>query len=295
MEDTSIAEVNDEGVITGKGNGKTKVILTDKDGNRNELDLVVTNLINKPNWNKNKKYLECKVYNLEQSQLLDEILFDRIDKAGYKTRAGVVAAARFLTLEFPYKIDYFFENGRVNDSGSHYADGEGRYYHRGLYLHESKFNDIRYVFAGPVIWGCPLTNYEDFGKYVKGKKMPNGLDCSGFVTWTLLNGGFDVGDYGAGETPAPNQMTDLGERVKVTRDLVLSNKIKAGDLVNWWGHIGIIIGVDNNNYYVAESLDTYEGLVMKTYKKSNFHNDWTFVMLMDSVYLEDGNYTNMWN
>ena len=28
--------------------------------------------------------------------------------------------------------------------------------------------------------------------------MPNGLDCSGFVTWSLYNSGLDVGDIGAG-------------------------------------------------------------------------------------------------
>ena len=89
-------------------------------------------------------------------------------------------------------------------------------------------------------------------------------------------------------------MTDLGERVIVTKELIDSNKVKAGDLVNWWGHIGIIIGIDDTTYYVAESLDTYNGLVVKEYKKETMPKDWTFIMLMDSVYKNDGNYTNMW-
>ena len=89
-------------------------------------------------------------------------------------------------------------------------------------------------------------------------------------------------------------MTDLGETVIVTKELIDSNKVKAGDLVNWWGHIGIIIGIDDTTYYVAESLDTYNGLVVKEYKKETMPKDWTFIMLMDSVYKNDGNYTNMW-
>lgn len=293
--DGSIIKVDGK-ILNAQKEGSTIIELYINDKKYDEKQVVVTSLIvSAPkHFNYKKSYLACRRYNEQEANMMDEILYNRIDNAGYKTRAGVVAAARFLTLEFPYRIDYFFENGRVNNSGVNYADGEGRYYHRGLYLHSNKYKDIKYVYAGPVIWGCPLTNFEDFGKYVNGKKMPNGLDCSGFVTWTLLNGGFDVGDYGAGETAAPNQMTDLGKRVKLTKQIVDSGVIKVGDLLNWWGHIAIIIGIDDTTYYVAESLDTYEGLVMKEYKKNELHTDWTFVMLMDSVYQEDGNITNMW-
>lgn len=282
--------------IIAKKEGSTFIELYLNNQKYAQKEVIVTSLITSPpkHFNENKSYLSCNRYNQEEANFMDEILYGRIDDAGYQTRAGVVAAARFLTLEFPYRIDYFFENGRINSSGVHYADGEGRYYHRGLYLNQEKFKDIKYTFAGPAIWGCPLTNYEDYGKYVYGKKKPNGLDCSGFVTWALLNGGFDVGDYGAGETPEPNQMTDLGKRVKLSKEIVSSNIIKVGDLLNWWGHIALIVGIDNDTYYVAESLDTYQGLVIKEYKKSTLHDEWTFVMLMDDVYKQDGNITNMW-
>lgn len=30
--------------------------------------------------------------------------------------------------------------------------------------------------------------------------MSNGLDCSGFVSWVLLNAGYNPGDLGAGVT-----------------------------------------------------------------------------------------------
>lgn len=297
IENESILKIENDTLI-GLKKGNTKVIgkIIDKEIT---FDVTVNTLtVEMPkHFDYNKSYLSCNRYSSEEAKILDEILFKRIKEAGgYNSRAAVVAAARFLTLEFPYRIDYFFENGRVNDSGMHFADGEGRYYHVGLYLHKDKFSTIKGSFAGPAIWGCPLMNFEDFGwKYVSGRPNSNGLDCSGFVSWALLNGGYDVGDRGAGETSDSDfQMTDLGERVTVTKELIDSNKVKAGDLVNWWGHIGIIIGIDDTTYYVAESLDTYNGLVVKEYKKETMPKDWTFIMLMDSVYKNDGNYTNMW-
>ena len=268
--DDSVLKIEDDTLI-GIKNGKTKVVgkALDKevcfDVNVKALTVEMPK-----HFDYDKSYLTCNRYSSKEAKDLDKLLFKRIEEAGgYKTRAAVVAAARFLTLEFPYRIDYFFENGRVNSSGANYADGEGRYYHVGLYLNKDKFSSIKYTFAGPVIWGCPLMNYEDYGwKYISGRPNSNGLDCSGFVAWALLNGGYDVGDRGAGETPDSDfQMTDLGKRVNVTKELIDSNVVKAGDLINWWGHIGVIVGIDNDTYYVAESLDFYDGLVVKEYKK----------------------------
>lgn len=103
------------------------------------------------NFNEDKGYLPCEEYTLEESKLLDEILAYRINEAGYGTRAGAVAAARFLTLEFPYRIAYYWETGRLNNTGKDYVDGEGRYYHKGLYLHESKYADLEASALGPKI------------------------------------------------------------------------------------------------------------------------------------------------
>ena len=52
-----------------------------------------------------------QAYTIEGYELFDE-LENKINNTGYKTRAGVVEAARFLTLNLPYKINYFYENGR---------------------------------------------------------------------------------------------------------------------------------------------------------------------------------------
>lgn len=235
-----------------------------------------------------KENLSCDLVSKEENELLDEILKGKVNDVGNKTRAGAVEAARFLTLHFPYKIEYFYENGRL---GTNKIDGEGRYYHEGLYLNSSKYSSISKSGSGPKTWGCKL-----YSSPVK-KKTNNGLDCSGFVSWALLNGGFNPGDLGAGFTSTRN-LTDLGELKKVTKSLIESNKIKAGDLVHNYeatGHIGIIIGIDNDNYYVAQAI-WYDdnGVTVTKVSKSNMPSKFPHVVLMDSYYKNDGNYTEMW-
>ena len=291
--DSSVVSIED-GIIKGISPGNafiTSPLVDDK------LEVVVTDLITFPTYQKKyKKHLPCNYYTEEQANLLDEILAYRINKAGYQTRAAAIEAARFLTLSFPYRIPYFYENGRVHESGVNYADGEGRYYKQGLYLHESKFSDIKASFNGPAIWGCPLTNWEtdeQFG-YYPGMKKPNGLDCSGFVSWVLKNAGFDPGDIGAGETEYPHQLTDLGKYTPLTVSLIDNGTVKTGDLVNYWGHIGIIVGIDGENIYVAESLQNFGGVVTRLYSKYTISQTFNHVVLMDEYYKNDGNYSVMW-
>lgn len=285
------------GIFTTNNVTKTKVTGLVNDNVIIETEIVATNVITKipQEFDYNKATLTCQVFSTEEAALLDEILAYRIEQAGYGTRAGAVAAARFLTLEFPYKISYYWENGRLDHTGTHYVDGEGRYYHQGLYLDTSKYDSIVASLFGPTMWGCYMVSYEDDPpNYTPGRKYPNGLDCSGFVSWSLLNGGFDIGDRGAGELPTPGQLTDLGELKKLTTSLINSGDIKVGDLLNLWGHIAIIIGQDDNNYYVAESLNNYKSLVVVTYSKKKVMNTFKYVVLMDDVYQNDGNLTDMW-
>ena len=277
--------------------GSAKVTAVSNGKVLHEMDVIVTDtIVDKPKkFDKKKKYLPCKEFTEEEAKLLDEILAYRVEEVGYGTRAAAVEVARFLTLEFPYRITYFYETGRLNTPGRAKVDGEGRYYHKGLYLHTNKFDDLAYTGNGPAIWGCGLRCYEDAPPYFKpGNKYPNGLSCSGFVTWVLYNAGFDVGDIGAGETPYPYQLTDLGNYTPLTNSLIKSGKIKVGDLFNLWGHIAILVGEDESNYYIAESLDTFGGVVINTYSKKTVNKTFTHVVLYDEVYKSDGNLTNLW-
>jgi len=240
----------------------------------------------------NKEYLPCGFYSESDNDLLDKILKSRISNAGYQTRAGAIEAARFLTLNFPYKINYFYENGRATTfNEKRLAYGEGRYYHEGLFLHNSRFSNILESVNGPAIWGCNL--YSNIEK----KYAANGLNCSGFIAWVLLNAGFDSGDIGAGITSVPD-FTDISKKVKLTGNLINSKTIKAGDLLygnRVGGHIAMIIGIDDLNYYIAEAYwDEPRGVVINTYNKQKLTKYFSYVILMDHYYEKDGNYTEMW-
>ena len=305
VKDEDIVAINGK-KIKGLKNGET-IIYTDK--TKETLKVIVTDLLTLPYATKDKKeILSCNVYNEDEAKLLDNILEYKINEAGYQTRAGAIAAARFLTLEFKYRVPYFYETGRVKyenkdcnmtNINTRIIDGEGRYYHKGLYLANSKKSDITASKVGPAIWGCNMVNYEDkpeYGFYV-GKLMPNGLDCSGFITWALKNAGFSPGDVGAGDDPGRNcQCTDLGKLVKLNNDLLDSGDVKVGDLINWWGHIAMIIGIDkeNDKYYIAESLSYIGGVRAMIYSKKELIDTFEYVVLMDDYYKEEGNYTNMW-
>jgi len=269
--------------VEAKGNGETFIFI----GNHIVKVKVTDLLVDKPNvFNDNKKFLTCGNFTDDDNNLIDDYLKYYINTAGYKTRAGVVEAARFLTLNFPYKIYYFGENGRLTSNG---IDGEGRYYHIGLYLSNAKTKEIKKSSSTPACWSCYLPVGEENVGY-------NGLDCSGFVTWAILNGGFDCGDIGAGISPYKN-LTSLGELKKNSNDLL--KDIKVGDLVHnneVDGHIGIIVGIDDKNYYVAEAVAWRgkNGVGISTFDSNSFINTWTEVVLMDSYYKNDGNLTNMW-
>jgi len=304
--DENIAKVIDNKVI-GISKGETEIYsdLIDE-----TLQIKVTDLITRAYATKDKKeILPCNAYTEAEAKELDEILEYKINKAGYGTRAGAVAAARFLTLEFKYRVPYYYETGRIkyenkycnmSNINTREIDGEGRYYHKGLYLDNSKKELITLSKEGPAIWGCKIRNLEDKPEYgfSVGKMVPNGLDCSGFVTWTLKNAGFEPGDVGAGEDPGRDcQCTDLGKLVTLDSELLDSGKVKTGDLINWWGHIAMIIGIDDENdtYYIAESLSYIGGVRAMIYSKTELLNTFKYVVLMDDYYKKDGNYTKMWS
>ena len=298
LNNNKIATINNN-TITGLTYGNTDIILTLPNNKVITSKLyVVKGMINRPNYfNYDKEYILCNYFSNEENKLLDKALEDRINNVSYKTRAAVVEAARFLTLNFNFRIPYFYENGRLNNyGGKEHVDAEGRYYHKGLYLSESKYDSINPALYGPAMWGCPLTNItkaNGYGYYV-GAKYPNGLDCSGFISWALYNGGFDVGDTGAGETYRTDDLYDLGEKTTINIELLKSNKVKVGDLIAYSGHIAMIIGIDENKYYIAETLPHLKGVVTKEYPIETILNTFTHIMLMDDVYKKDGNLTSIW-
>lgn len=262
--DKTIISIDENNCIRGLKVGTTNLTGKLKNGFERTYKIMVTDIIVPPTVNHKKTALPCGKYTKEEADLLDKILASRVKEGGEGSRGGVLAAARFITLEFPYLIKYFNENGRLpytSDSGKEVSiktpvDGEGRYYHKGLYLHESKFETLyknpttglAYTKQGPAIWGCPL--YDEFVKRYKA----NGLTCSGFVTWAMYNGGYDVGDLGAGTLGYEKELYKIGPHQEITRKYIDGKTYKVGDYIARQGHAAIIIGIDDNAIYVAEEL-----------------------------------------
>lgn len=283
----------ENGILYGIDVGTSTITATLTDGNTKNYQIQVTDLIVPPTLNKNKSYLPCERYIEDEAILLDKILESRVKEMGEGSRGGVLAAARFLTLEFPYTIGYFNENGRLNGHGYRpYIDGEGRYYHKGLYLSKSKYKSIvKSTKTGPKMWGCKL--YDNFVNRYKA----NGFTCSGFVTWAMYNGGFETGDVGAGDYKQFNDdLSDLGPHKKITQEYMKSGNYKVGDFIARNGHAALIIGISDTTIYTAESLPPK--LKVYTYERyKGIVNDpnLTYVIEMSDIYPNgDGITTDMW-
>ena len=288
------------GKVTGLTKGTTTITAEAINGVKSSFEVNVTDIImaNTLKGNKTKTKIPCNHYTKEEAALLDAILASIVKESGEKTRGAVVNVARFLPLQFKYRVPYFFENGRLQTKtpGKRIVDGEGRYYKKGLYLHESKKADITKIGWGPAIWGCGLTNWDTSYGWTRGAKYPNGLDCSGFVSWAFLNAGFDIGDIGSGISPEQEDLADYGKFQELTYEYANAKQYKVGDLIGRDGHIAIIAGIDDKNIYIAEAL--LAGTVIETFSyvdaNSKLYKLYGHIVEMEEYYQAEGNYTNMW-
>ena len=276
-ENSSIASVSGNKVV-GNSDGKVKIT-----NECNNYEIEVTSMITKPILSEDKEQLPCGRYSQEENEYLDEILASKIRNVGYQTRAGAVEAGRFLLLQFPYHMAYFSENGRLP-----YCDGEGRYYHEGLYLNTYKIEkeNITAIVHGPGEWGCRLFSDPAMIKQI------NSLDCSGFVTWCLVNGGFDPGDIGAGITEVYDY-SNIGEIHGITMESL--DEVKVGDLFGEDGHISILLGKKDGIYYIGESNLGIDIRIRVSTKQELIDSDFYGWIDMDPFYNhKDGNLNDYW-
>lgn len=197
----------------------------------------------------------CTALNVFNTISVDEAkngLKTAVDAESSK-RAKVVAAASYLSYSFP-GLPYFGGGGHGDQSTS---------------INTS--------------WGsCKELEYVTSSKMTKGNYYPYGMDCSGFVNWSMYQGGinasFNANDWSKQGTLM--RFADAGASNIQVGDLLVkynSNKQK-------YVHVGIIIGYDStkDDFIIAEEAGFEPGLVRR-YLKNNESN-FTHVVLMDDFY-----------
>ena len=236
--------------------------------------------------NNAKDVLTCNSISLEKEEYMEKVLEKRIEKVGSGTRQAVVEAARFLALEFPYAISYYWTDG-IKDYPK-----TGYYLNKGLYL--SKDDDDS---SDDAPWGCDREKQAlEMGIFKIGEKYPNGLECSGFTTWALINGGFEetggwyteifkessqsgkvymyqntynpethslgysnIFDYYMADSAKAKLASDTWANLDPSSKVCINSScglsdyneidnydIKAGDLIWKKGHVGMVIGIVSN-------------------------------------------------
>lgn len=187
-----------------------------------------------------RPFLPCNRYTVSQVDSINNVLAVAIGRES-TIRAKTVAAAIFLTHDFPYSIPYAYETSRA---GYKYVS---RYYHEpGLFL--KPFEEGGHTYQP---WGCDVPTPTGLYTHVAHLEdnFANGIHCSGFTNWCLYNGG--ITDIRADTTHA-NGYQNLPGVTKV--DLATAkNELQIGDFLWFDGHIALIIEIDGDEVKIAES------------------------------------------
>ncbi len=185
-------------------------------------------------------FLESQGTSLEAFNGLIE---KNVKKAGFGTRAGVVAAAVTLIAElgnnYNVKVPYYWGGG--------HADGV--------------------VIGALGYWGSTQCH-----TYANNQSYNYcGLDCSGFVPWAIKNGGFNIAQMLAGNF---QNMSGV-QKVSLSSSPVL----EPGDLLESSGHIVLVVGIEESsgNYICAEASGNAAG-VLFTRRPFNSSGYWGIKM-----------------
>lgn len=204
--------------------------------------------------NNTKPFMKCNTYTDADRVRLEANLKKAISQAGYGTRAGVVEAARFIVGALDYKVKYL---------GPKTVDTRlGRYEKVGLNIGKKDG------------WGCMVSGWA------------NGIDCTGFVAWAFIQNGIKVNSYATKNTYL---ISEALNKINVG-DLFLSPKtdISKGN----FSHVGIVIGIDEKYFYVAESTTGSINALVVTKRAKTNPGGFKYVRLYE--YTSNGNLTKMW-
>ena len=190
-----------------------------------DVDLKINNLLLEGSLTEE----ELKKYSQEFQKFLS--------KHSSSQREKTVAAALFLTTMFP-KLPYFWGGG--HDETKEELTG----------LDKEWGNQKEIVFGGDT-------------DYTIGSNWPKSLDCSGFVSWCMINGDTNINScYSTTDFKRNRQLHSITEENII-------DKIQIGDLADYAKgveHVGVIVDVDkiNNNIIVAHCSGSGKGMNLTT-------------------------------
>lgn len=226
-----------------------------------------------------------KLLQLSDDMITTVNLFSQAELASVKTLSitskGLEDALKYQYANtFNEKLtgyDYEYYQGLLNKTLSLATDNRTRTTMAALFLATS-FPHMNYFWGGghesiceglDPTWGDPrLVTAE--GSETTGTKQPNSLDCSGYVSWVLKNGGYNI------EKPMTTwELENIGEKTPLINSN--ENDIKVGDLAYMDGHIGVIVRIDNKDITISHcsgtggmnitKMDTTTGLVTEDWNK----------------------------
>lgn len=185
---------------------------------------------------------------------MNEFIYNSVEEAGKGTRAGVVTAAVSL-------INYLYDNFNVHIP--YYWNGKYQYY------------GVNPNFGEETKTSCSPTRCYYY----------SGFDCSGFVSWAIKNGGYNIGGHSTYDFH-----NNFSQNSCSIKDETCVGQ--PGDLINTRdSHVQLIVAVDEESqkYIIAESTGSY-GVIMREYDmhKSMFLKD-TRILLMDDYYNNPNN------
>ena len=207
--------------------------------------------------NNTKPFMECGTYTEFDRIKLNVKLKEAVNQAGYGTRAGVVEAARFLVGALDYKVPYLGQKS-VNSS-------LGVYDVVGLNIGQSG------------AWGCRISGWVQ------------GMDCTHFVNWAFVQNGMRTPSYSS-------TYSNIKEAVTKAKVGDFFYKKCSSECINDSGlsHIGMVIGIDSKNFYVAEATTGNINAIVVTKLEKNSIEKSKFDYIHYTKYNSEGNVTNMW-
>lgn len=207
-------------------------------------------------------------YGVELNKLLNDSLDRTIGGVRIK-REKVVAAAKFIA-SLKEAVPYSYET-TPNGIYKYVA----RYNRRGLFLSSFTENGINYI-----PWGQQVKTPDKYrDRYSNlGETCANGLHCSSFVCWVLYNSGYTSDLALLDKTYADTFPTFPGATILTLKGNV--DKIKAGDLLYFPGHIALVAQTERDDIMIIESAiwgsnhtDPRNGVRWRTFSKTKTNYD----------------------